>query len=72
MGVAIKGSIRMAMVMKIFCILTVFKSVFCYCTVDLQDVTIGRNWGKGTSNLSVVFSNNLHVNLQIPQNKKFN
>lgn len=48
MGVAIKGSIRMAMVMKIFCILTVFKSVFCYCTVDLQDVTIGRNWVKDT------------------------
>lgn len=39
-------------IMDIFCILTLPMPTLhlCYCTIVLQDVTIGGNWGKCTEN----------------------
>lgn len=43
----------------------------CHCTIILQDAAIEGNWLKGTQDLSVIFLQ-LHVNLRLSQNKKFN
>lgn len=66
------GSKKILVMMETLCILTISMLVswLYYCTIDFQDTTIGRNWVKGAWN-HCAFSN-LHVSLQLSQNKMFN
>lgn len=42
------------------------------CTAVLQDVIIEENWIKGTGDLYYLPTAELHLNSQLPQNKKLN
>lgn len=42
-----------------------------YSIIVLQDVTVGGNLSKEYKGISLYYSLQLHVNLQLPQNEKF-